>query len=108
MDITKSPVHLTEGELATARELIERGELPKDAIERHYECEARNVYGHDAKKDAAGNWIPQSIPLGHNHYAAILRYEGKDAYDRAVRNLWRENPQRAKALNLPEPPRAGA
>ena len=50
----------TEEEIAEMRMLIERGELPPDAIEKHYEAEARNVFGHDAKK-IKGEYIEQGI-----------------------------------------------
>jgi hypothetical protein len=71
-------------------------------------ADALNVYGFDAKQRSDGTWISQSMPLGHNHYAALRRYEGEESYQRAVRKLWKENPARAKALSLPEPARAGA
>ena len=37
-----------------------------------------------------------------NHFEAILRSEGKAAYEAAVRDLWKRNPKRAAALGLPE------
>src|SRR5690348_6038607 len=44
-----------------------------------------SVYGADAKKDRKGAFIPQGIGSPGketaNHFAAILKYEGKEAWD---------------------------
>lgn len=67
------------------------------------------VYGADAKKDAKGRWIEQGVgSAGHesgNHFAAIRRWEGKEAYDRAVAACWKNSPDHAKKLGLPQPAR---
>ena len=67
------------------------------------------VYGHDAKRDRKGNFVPQGTGApGHettNHFASIRRWEGKEAYDKAVAEIWRRDPDRAKKLNLPQPAR---
>jgi hypothetical protein len=80
-----------------------------DAIGKR--ADALNVFGHDAKQRSDGTWIEQGIGSpGHennNHYASILRYHGRDAYDRAVREIYRRDPKRAAALGLPQPARAG-
>jgi len=97
----------TTEELDLMRAEIAAGKLPPDALERHFEAEARNVFGHDAKQDRKGNFIEQGIGApGHetaNHFVSILRYEGKEAYDKAVAELWKRNPKHAEALRLPKP-----
>jgi hypothetical protein len=55
----------TEEEINEMRELIARGELPPDAIEKYYDAEARNVFGHDAKK-VKGEYIEQGIGAAGN------------------------------------------
>ena len=55
----------TEEEIAEMRVLIERGELPPDAIEKHYEAEAKNVFGQDAKKHK-GEYVEQGIGSAKN------------------------------------------
>jgi hypothetical protein len=44
----------TEQELDEMRELIQRGELPPDAIKKYYDDEAKNVFGSDAVKTRKG------------------------------------------------------
>lgn len=65
------------------------------------------VYGHDAKRDRHGRFIPQGIgSAGHestNHFSSILRWQGKSAYDEAVAEIWRRDPARAERLRLPKP-----
>jgi hypothetical protein len=51
----------TEDELAEMRAQIAAGELPPHAIKQYYEDEARNVYGHDAKRRRDGSYIEQGI-----------------------------------------------
>lgn len=64
------------------------------------------VYGHDAKKDSRGRFIPQGIGApgneSGNHFAAIKRWEGREAWEKAVRDCWKRNPEHAKKMNLPE------
>jgi|SRR5665213_3229576 len=55
----------TEEEISEMRVLIERGELPPDAIEKYYEAEAKNVFGHDAKK-VKGQYIEQGMGSAKN------------------------------------------
>lgn len=66
------------------------------------------VYGFDAKKDRKGNYIPQGIGSpGHetaNHFNSIRRYEGKEAYEAALREIWKRDPDHAQKLGLPKPP----
>jgi hypothetical protein len=66
-----------------------------------------SVFGFDAKKNRSGNLIQQGLGSpGHesaNHFAAIRKYEGEEAWRRAVAEIYRRDPDRAKKLNLPQP-----
>jgi hypothetical protein len=65
-----------------------------------------SVYGSDAKRDSRGNPIQQGIGSpGHetgNHFASILRYEGREAYERAVLEIQKRDPDRHAKLGLPK------
>ena len=69
------------------------------------------VYGFDAKKDRDGNFIQQGAgSKGHenfNHFMAIRRYRGEQAYAAAVKEIWGRDPGRASKLGLPKPERMG-
>jgi hypothetical protein len=112
-ELINSPVHLTEDERAEAREMIKKGELPPDALERQADAEARNVYGADAKKDRNGKYLEQGVgSRGHeslNHFTALLRAEQQGlepagSYKKAVEEIYRRDPKRAAAIGLPPPP----
>ncbi len=79
----------------------EAEKIALDALDAH-------VFGHDAKKDRKGNYLQQGIGApGYettNHFASIRRYEGKDAWEAAVCEVWKRDPKRAEALRLPNPP----
>jgi hypothetical protein len=65
----------TVKEIEEMRILVERGELPPDAIEKHYEAEAKNVFGHDAKK-VKGEYVEQGIGSPGNQTAnSIAAYK---------------------------------
>jgi hypothetical protein len=76
------------------------------------EAEFRNCFGHDAVRDKSGNPVQQGVGAkgreSHNHLAAIKKYEGLEAYNREVRRIWKETPDHAQKLGLPQPPRVGA
>ena len=55
----------TQEEMDEMKVLVERGELPPDAIEKYYEAEARNVFGFDAKK-IKGEYIEQGLGSAKN------------------------------------------
>lgn len=55
----------TTEELAEMQALIDRGELPADAIKQHFDSEAKNVFGHDAKK-VRGRYIEQGLGSPQN------------------------------------------
>jgi hypothetical protein len=68
------------------------------------------VFGHDAKKDRNGNFVQQGI--GHkgggetiNSLMALKKWEGVEAYNRECARIWRETPDHAKKLGLPQPTR---
>jgi hypothetical protein len=65
------------------------------------------VYGHDSVKDRHGNPKEQGIGCQGretaNHFQSILRYEGPDAHQAALAEIWKRDPKHAKKLNLPQP-----
>jgi len=94
----------TQEEIAEMRHQIELGALPPDAIKKYREEEARNVFGHDARKSkgrlleqglgSAGNQTRNSIESyrkygkGDPDYAANL--------ERMERELKESNERRAE------------
>jgi hypothetical protein len=55
LDPTHVPVlNLTGEEIAEIRAQIAAGALPADWLDRHADAVARNVFGHDAKRDRHG------------------------------------------------------
>jgi hypothetical protein len=56
-----SLVSKTADELDEMRAEIAAGTLPPDAIKQYYAEEARNVYGHDFKRDRSGKPIEQGV-----------------------------------------------
>lgn len=67
------------------------------------------VFGHD-HKTVKGEPVEQGIGArgreSGNHFASILRYEGKEAFDAAVAELHKRDPKRHAALKLPVPKKA--
>lgn len=111
-ELMNRPVHLTGDEIEEMLQMIRKGELPPDAIERQRAAEARSVFGHDAKRDSKGNYIEQGIGSRGgetlNHFTALARaeregFEKPGSYARAVEEIWRRDPTRAKAIGLPQP-----
>jgi hypothetical protein len=58
---SKTVVTKTSEELDDMRAQIAAGYLPADAIERHFEAQARNVFGFDAKRRRDGSYIDQGL-----------------------------------------------
>jgi hypothetical protein len=56
----------TEQELAEMKELIQKGELPPDAIKQYYADERRNVFGFDHKTDRNGKPVEQGVGSAGN------------------------------------------
>jgi hypothetical protein len=105
-------INLTGDELEQIRADIAAGALPPDYLERHREAVARNVFGQDAQKDKNGNYIEQGLGAkGHetgNHFNALKKAEAMGvelpgAYDKAVADIWKRDPGRAKKIGLPAP-----
>lgn len=107
-------VTLNTEEIDDMKEKMEKGALPKDALKKHFEAEAKNVFGFDAKKDRHGEYIEQGVGAkGHetaNHFAALKKaeregYELPGSYRAALEEIWKRDPKRAKALGLPSVPK---
>jgi hypothetical protein len=105
-------INLTGDELEQIRADIASGALPPDYLERYREAVARNVFGQDAQKDKNGNYIETGLGAkGHetgNHFNALKKAEAMGvelpgAYDKAVADIWKRDPGRAKKIGLPAP-----
>jgi len=102
------PENQPRGKSAVYDRAIAAGATPDQAAE----VEARSVFGFDYRRDSRGNPIQQGIgsesnPTG-NHFAAIRRWEGEVAYQAALKKIWRDAPDKARKIGLPEPARATA
>lgn len=87
-------------------------DLPETEIERRaLDAVDQAVYGHDCatRKDRNGNYTQNGVgSKGHesvNHFASIRRWHGQAAYDTAVREIFKRDPDRARKLGLPQPAR---
>lgn len=105
-----TPIHLTPEEIDELRTAAAKGVIPPNAVELQAEAEARNVFGHDAKKDKNGDFIEQGIGApgneSLNHFAALRKaeregFEPAGSYAKAVDAIWKNNPDRAKKIGLP-------
>jgi hypothetical protein len=71
-----------------------------------------SVHGVGAQKDRAGNWIAQGVGApgreNLNHFQSIRRYQGETAYNAAVREIYKRDPDRARKIGLEPPARASA
>ena len=54
-------VTLTGQELDELKAKVAAGELPPDAVKQHFDAEARNTFGHDAKRRRDGSYIEQGV-----------------------------------------------
>jgi hypothetical protein len=100
--VTKTPM-----ELAEMQDLIDKGELPKSAIKDHFEAEARNVFGADAKKKgkmyieqgigSPGNQTRNSIEAYRKHGKGEADYEANLA--RMEQELKDSNDERRRKLD---------
>ena len=72
----------------------------------HFAAEEKIVFGQDVEKKK-GVPIEKGIgSTGHesrNHFMAIRKYEGEDAYREAYEDFVKRDGERAKKLNLPKP-----
>src|SRR5215472_11286381 len=89
-------------QLMRSREDLSEKEIEELALEEVNKA----VFGFDYKRDRKGNPIQQGIGSpGHettNHFTSIRKYEGKDAWEAAVKELWNRDPDHAKRLGLPK------
>jgi hypothetical protein len=112
---TMSEDHELPAKRATAvyADAVNRMRIGSDLSEAEMDRQAlaaveASVWGHDAKK-VNGKFVQQGIGSpGHetsNHFAALLRYQGKEAWEAAVREIYKRDPDRARKLGLPQPAR---
>jgi hypothetical protein len=111
IDPVRVPViNLSGDELEQIRADIAAGALPPDYLERYREAVARNVFGQDAVKDRHGNYIEQGLGAKGretaNHFNALKKAEAMGvelpgAYDKAVADIWKRDPERARKIGLP-------
>lgn len=108
--IVPPSITLSQAEIDDVRDQIAAGLLPPDWLQRHELAKAHNVFGHDAVKDRNGRYIEQGIgSKGHetaNHFQALKKAEAMGlelpgTYDKAVVEIWKRDPERAKKLGLP-------
>jgi hypothetical protein len=95
--------------------MINAGASPEQAHEAGVKAHEAAVWGADAKKDRNGKWIPQGIGAKGfetgNHFASLKKAEQQGleppgSYDRAVAEIYRRDPDRARSIGLPPPERA--
>jgi hypothetical protein len=105
-------ITLSNDELEQIRADIAAGALPENYLETYREAAARNVFGFDAVKDKNGNFVEQGLGAkGHetgNHFNALKKAEAMGvelpgAYDKAVADIWKRDPGRAKKIGLAAP-----
>lgn len=77
----------------------------------HFASEEKIVFGTDFEKKKG---VPVEQGIGapgresRNHFMALRKHEGEDAYREAYDEFVKRNPEGAKRLNLPKPtPKAG-
>lgn len=72
----------------------------------HLAEEEKIVYGHDFKT-VKGHPVEQGIGSPgretNNHFAGIRKYEGDEAYQAALADIWKRDPDHAEKLRLPKP-----
>jgi hypothetical protein len=103
-------ISLTQEERESIQARMAVGELPTNYFDMITEATARNVFGHDHKKDRHGRPIEQGHGArGHetaNHFAALKKAEAmgvelSGTYDKAVAEIWKRDATRAQKLGLP-------
>lgn len=102
-------ISLSNEEIDEIKLQMKSGNLPHDWLDRCKEAVARNVFGQDAKKDSRGDYVEQGLGAkGHetaNHFAALKKLEAMGlelpgVYDKALADIWKRDPDRAKKLRL--------
>jgi hypothetical protein len=73
------------------------------------EADRKATFGFDYKMGRDGTPQQSGIgSIGHetgNHFAAILRWQGREAYNAAVAEIFKRDPDRGRKLGLPQPAR---
>lgn len=86
--------------------------MSPDEKKAHFADEEMTVFGRNRLGEPAFKKVkgePQEVGIGSagrengNHFAAIRKYQGDDAYQEALRDAWKRDPDRAKKINLPKP-----
>jgi hypothetical protein len=81
-------------------------------LKEHLADEEKTVFGRDRLNEPAFKKVKgQPIETGigspgrenGNHFAAIKKYQGEDAYQEALTDIWKRDPDHAKKLSLPRP-----
>jgi hypothetical protein len=79
--------------------------MTPEELRAHWASEEKIVFGEDVQHR---NNVPLEKGIGspghetNNHLAAIRRWEGEEEYQKAVAEIWKRDPARAKKLGLPE------
>lgn len=80
--------------------------MSPDERKAHLASEEKIVFGHDFQK-RKGAPIEQGIGSPtretQNHFTAMRKYEGEDAYREAYEEFAKRDPERFKKMNLPKP-----
>jgi len=101
------PEQMDHGVGAVYDRAIRAGASPEQA----QDAVDKNVYGHNAVKDRkTGKYIQQGVGApGHEtvgHFNSIRKWEGEVAYQKALKEIFKRDPDRARKLGLPEPARS--
>lgn len=72
----------------------------------HLAAEEKIVFGHDIEKKK-GHPVEKGVGSAGrengNHFNGIRKYEGEEAYQGALEEIWRRDPDHAKKLGLQKP-----
>lgn len=78
----------------------------------HLLAEEKTVFGRTRSDEPAFKkvkGVPQEMGVGspgretNNHFSAIRKYEGEEAHQEALAEIWKRDPDHAKRLNLSKP-----
>lgn len=89
------------------REALSPGELKEHLADEEMTVFGRTKSNEPAYKKIKGTPVEQGVGAhGHetgNHFQAILKYQGDEAHQDALREIWKRDPTHAKKLSLPQP-----
>jgi hypothetical protein len=86
--------------------------MSPEEIKEHQRDEEMTVFGRTRLNEPDFKKVKgQPVEMGvgspgrenGNHFAAILKYQGVEAHQEALRDIWKRDPERAKKLSLPKP-----